>query len=280
MGLQDIYLYLQICHEHQIFKSHRSWSRWGGTPWLHMKCRQKRQEISLASETSWASDIRPGVARVFIWAELRRASSLCLLSRGLSGKLKDECCLIVVAFESVTMFVCRAEDGPTCIILHALPHHSRKSRLIWLLNMDVKVPDAILISDQQCVYVQRMLHFSLVSDVRDGCRSLWWTKHFHELSWTSPNICVTTWLRRRRRAERERRADLKTPLKLLKTALARLTEWNRNKHSQHTPRNDTIETKQNYINQPMNELLMKSATTSLQKSIHFKFMSWSALKQC
>ncbi|KAA0724854.1 Steroidogenic acute regulatory protein, mitochondrial [Triplophysa tibetana] len=32
----------------------------------------------------------------------------------------------------------RAEDGPTCIILHALPHHSRKSRFIWLLNMDVK----------------------------------------------------------------------------------------------------------------------------------------------
>ncbi|KAI7796611.1 putative steroidogenic acute regulatory protein [Triplophysa rosa] len=32
----------------------------------------------------------------------------------------------------------RAEDGPTCIILHALPHHSGKSRFIWLLNMDVK----------------------------------------------------------------------------------------------------------------------------------------------
>nr|XP_055032050.1 steroidogenic acute regulatory protein, mitochondrial [Misgurnus anguillicaudatus] len=32
----------------------------------------------------------------------------------------------------------RAEDGPTCIILHKLHHQPGKSRFIWLLNMDVK----------------------------------------------------------------------------------------------------------------------------------------------
>uniref|UniRef100_A0A8C2JY24 START domain-containing protein 1 n=1 Tax=Cyprinus carpio TaxID=7962 RepID=A0A8C2JY24_CYPCA len=32
----------------------------------------------------------------------------------------------------------RAEDGPTCIILHPLQDRPDRSRLIWLLNMDVK----------------------------------------------------------------------------------------------------------------------------------------------
>ncbi|XP_046888559.1 steroidogenic acute regulatory protein, mitochondrial [Hypomesus transpacificus] len=40
----------------------------------------------------------------------------------------------------------RAQDGPTCIIIEALGDDTRKSRFIWLLNMDVKgwLPKAIV----------------------------------------------------------------------------------------------------------------------------------------
>ncbi len=39
----------------------------------------------------------------------------------------------------ITLYVCRAEDGPTCIVIQALGEDTRKSRFTWLVNVDLKV---------------------------------------------------------------------------------------------------------------------------------------------
>lgn len=54
------------------------------------------------------------------------------------------------------MFVVfRAEDGPTCIILHPLQDRPDRSRFIWLLNMDVKVQNMhVLWFIKICLFVR------------------------------------------------------------------------------------------------------------------------------